>query len=120
MSIIDQWTFELHIHSVPMYMISQRIFLILTIIKRFWDFKTSYIVLQNFYLSAQYMYMYKQSDNVNFLYRDVYDKLVENGTIVPEPEQPPPTVPMDYTWARVSWFICSSTDLHWFPPTGTH
>lgn len=53
-------------------------------------------------MSAQYMYMYKQSDNVNFLYRDVYDKLVENGTIVPEPEQPPPTVPMDYTWARVS------------------
>ena len=35
--------------------------------------------------------------------RDVYDKLVENGTIVPEPEQPPPTVPMDYTWARVGY-----------------
>lgn len=31
---------------------------------------------------------------------DVYNKLVEDGTIVPQPEVPPPTVPMDYSWAR--------------------
>ncbi|XP_071454638.1 ATP-citrate synthase [Hetaerina americana] len=31
---------------------------------------------------------------------DVYNRLVESGNIVPEPEVPPPTVPMDYSWAR--------------------
>ena len=39
--------------------------------------------------------------------RTVYDQLVENGTIVPAEEVPPPTVPMDYSWARVrtlKWF----------------
>lgn len=33
--------------------------------------------------------------------RDVYDKLVAEGTIIPRPEEAPPTVPMDYAWARV-------------------
>lgn len=33
--------------------------------------------------------------------RDVYNDLVSNGTIVPKPELQPPTVPMDYAWARV-------------------
>lgn len=33
--------------------------------------------------------------------RTVYDELVANGTIVPAQEVPPPTVPMDYSWARV-------------------
>jgi ATP citrate (pro-S)-lyase len=32
----------------------------------------------------------------------VYRHLVEDGTIIPETELPPPTVPMDYSWARVS------------------
>lgn len=45
-------------------------------------------------------YVPKSFDELGTLIKDVYDKLVENGTIVPEPEQPPPTVPMDYTWAR--------------------
>ncbi|XP_037075234.1 LOW QUALITY PROTEIN: ATP-citrate synthase-like [Pollicipes pollicipes] len=30
----------------------------------------------------------------------VYQDLVSKGVIVPEPEVPPPTVPMDYNWAR--------------------
>lgn len=30
----------------------------------------------------------------------VYEKLVSDGTITPAPEVPPPTVPMDYSWAR--------------------
>lgn len=30
----------------------------------------------------------------------VYTELVRNGTIVPAEEVPPPTVPMDYSWAR--------------------
>jgi hypothetical protein len=37
-----------------------------------------------------------------FHYRQVYDGLVEDGTIVPKPDQAPPTVPMDFAWARVS------------------
>ncbi|XP_072376191.1 ATP-citrate synthase isoform X1 [Diabrotica undecimpunctata] len=30
----------------------------------------------------------------------VYEQLVKQGVIVPKPEVPPPTVPMDYSWAR--------------------
>lgn len=30
----------------------------------------------------------------------VYSELVKSGVIVPEPEVPPPPVPMDYNWAR--------------------
>lgn len=44
-------------------------------------------------------------DNLGDCIHDVYNKLVEDGTIVPQPEVPPPTVPMDYSWARVSIFI---------------
>jgi len=32
--------------------------------------------------------------------RSVYNSLVKSGVIVPEPEVPPPPVPMDYNWAR--------------------
>ncbi|XP_077513571.1 ATP-citrate synthase [Amblyomma americanum] len=32
--------------------------------------------------------------------KTVYDELVGAGVIVPMPEVPPPTVPMDYNWAR--------------------
>lgn len=32
----------------------------------------------------------------------VYDDLVAKGVIQPAEEMPPPTVPMDYSWARVS------------------
>ncbi|XP_003708319.1 ATP-citrate synthase [Megachile rotundata] len=39
-------------------------------------------------------------DNLGDLLQNVYEKLVKEGTIVPEPEVPPPTVPMDYSWAR--------------------
>lgn len=30
----------------------------------------------------------------------MYNELVQNGTIVVQAEVPPPTVPMDYAWAR--------------------
>lgn len=40
-------------------------------------------------------------DALGDVIHDVYNKLVEDGTIVPQPEVPPPTVPMDYSWARV-------------------
>ena len=30
----------------------------------------------------------------------MYQDLVHKGIIVPQPEVPPPPVPMDYAWAR--------------------
>ena len=40
-------------------------------------------------------------DTLGELIHTVYQKLVQEGSIIPEPELPPPTVPMDYSWARV-------------------
>ncbi|XP_041714241.1 ATP-citrate synthase isoform X1 [Coregonus clupeaformis] len=42
----------------------------------------------------------KSFDELGDIIRTVYDELVANGTIVPAQEVPPPTVPMDYSWAR--------------------
>lgn len=39
-------------------------------------------------------------DELGQMISDVYNKLVQEGVIVPQEEVPPPTVPMDYTWAR--------------------
>ena len=39
-------------------------------------------------------------DDLGDVIRQVYDDLVSNGTIVPVQEVPPPTMPMDYSWAR--------------------
>ncbi|KAK9302315.1 hypothetical protein QLX08_005728 [Tetragonisca angustula] len=39
-------------------------------------------------------------DNLGDLMQTVYNDLVKKGAIVPAPEVPPPTVPMDYSWAR--------------------
>lgn len=42
----------------------------------------------------------KSFDDLGDLIRQVYTQLVSDGVIVPEAEVPPPTVPMDYSWAR--------------------
>ncbi|XP_013863073.1 ATP-citrate synthase [Austrofundulus limnaeus] len=42
----------------------------------------------------------KSFDELGDVIKTVYDELVANGTIVPAQEVPPPTVPMDYSWAR--------------------
>ncbi|OAD55728.1 ATP-citrate synthase [Eufriesea mexicana] len=39
-------------------------------------------------------------DSLGDLMQTVYSNLVKEGAIVPAPEVPPPTVPMDYNWAR--------------------
>lgn len=39
-------------------------------------------------------------DYLGDIIRSVYENLVKQGAIVPKPEVPPPTVPMDYSWAR--------------------
>lgn len=45
-------------------------------------------------------YVPNSFDTLGELMHTVYEKLVEEGAIIPEPEVPPPTVPMDYSWAR--------------------
>ncbi|XP_064171856.1 ATP-citrate synthase-like [Anguilla rostrata] len=42
----------------------------------------------------------KSFDELGDLIKTVYEDLVAKGTIVPAAEVPPPTVPMDYSWAR--------------------
>ncbi|KAF4524526.1 hypothetical protein B566_EDAN002798 [Ephemera danica] len=66
-------------------------------------------------------------DNLGDAIHDVYRRLVEDGTIVPEPELPPPTVPMDYSWARSMLdfdFVCRRTEpsvvAMVYPFTGDH
>lgn len=39
-------------------------------------------------------------DTLGELIQNLYEQLVKQGVIVPSPEVPPPTVPMDYSWAR--------------------
>lgn len=39
-------------------------------------------------------------DDFGQVIMQVYEELVESGAIVPQDEVPPPTVPMDYSWAR--------------------
>jgi len=39
-------------------------------------------------------------DNLGEVIHEVYSSLVKSGVIVPQTELPPPTVPMDYSWAR--------------------
>uniref|UniRef100_A0A3B3X603 ATP-citrate synthase n=1 Tax=Poecilia mexicana TaxID=48701 RepID=A0A3B3X603_9TELE len=45
-------------------------------------------------------YVPKSFDELGDVIKSVYDDLVAKGTIVPAQEVPPPTVPMDYSWAR--------------------
>lgn len=46
------------------------------------------------------IYVPNTFDELGECIKSVYDNLVANGVIVPAPEVPPPTVPMDYNWAR--------------------
>lgn len=39
-------------------------------------------------------------DSLGDLIHEVYVSLVSQGVIVPKEQMPPPTVPMDYSWAR--------------------
>lgn len=55
---------------------------------------------KNIALKEAGAYVPDSFDNLGDLMQTVYSNLVKNGTIVPEPEVPPPTVPMDYNWAR--------------------
>uniref|UniRef100_A0A8C2WKB2 ATP-citrate synthase n=1 Tax=Cyclopterus lumpus TaxID=8103 RepID=A0A8C2WKB2_CYCLU len=55
-------------------------------------------------------YVPKSFDELGDVVKTVYDELVANGTIIPAQEVPPPTVPMDYSWARPASFMTSICD----------
>ncbi|KAM0729494.1 ATP-citrate synthase [Formica fusca] len=55
---------------------------------------------KNAALKAAGAYVPDSFDTLGDLIQSVYEKLVKDGTVVPKPEVPPPTVPMDYNWAR--------------------
>ncbi|XP_064614160.1 ATP-citrate synthase-like [Liolophura sinensis] len=57
-------------------------------------------VAKNAALKEAGAYVPKSFDELGSIIRDVYTKLVSDGTIVPQAEQAPPTVPMDFAWAR--------------------
>lgn len=51
-------------------------------------------------LTAAGAHVPKSFDTLGDVIQQVYEHLVKQGVIVPAPEVPPPTVPMDYSWAR--------------------
>lgn len=55
---------------------------------------------KNVALKAAGAYVPDSFDTLGDLIQSVYQGLVTAGSIHPEPEVPPPTVPMDYSWAR--------------------
>lgn len=57
-------------------------------------------VVKNKALADAGAYVPDSFDTLGDLIGDVYERLVLSGVIVPAPEVPPPTVPMDYSWAR--------------------
>lgn len=59
-------------------------------------------VAKNSALKSAGAYVPESFDTLGDLIQNVYQGLVTAGIIHPEPEVPPPTVPMDYSWARVS------------------
>lgn len=59
-------------------------------------------VAKNKALKEAGAYVPDNFDQLGDLIQSVYERLVSEGIVVPQPEVPPPTVPMDYSWARVS------------------
>ncbi|XP_020285486.1 ATP-citrate synthase [Pseudomyrmex gracilis] len=55
---------------------------------------------KNAALKAAGAYVPDSFDTLGDLIQSVYEQLVKDGTIIPAAEVPPPTVPMDYNWAR--------------------
>lgn len=55
---------------------------------------------KNAALRAAGAHVPKTFDDFGQVIMRVYNDLVDNGSIVPKDEVPPPTVPMDYSWAR--------------------
>uniref|UniRef100_A0A8C9Y556 ATP-citrate synthase n=1 Tax=Sander lucioperca TaxID=283035 RepID=A0A8C9Y556_SANLU len=57
-------------------------------------------VAKNLALKEAGAFVPKSFDELGEIINSVYDDLVAKGVIQPAEEMPPPTVPMDYSWAR--------------------
>ncbi|XP_030779982.1 ATP-citrate synthase-like [Rhinopithecus roxellana] len=57
-------------------------------------------VAKNQALKEVGVFVPRSFDELGEIIQSVYEDLVANGVIVPAQEVPPPTVPMDYSWAR--------------------
>uniref|UniRef100_A0A8B9RG13 ATP-citrate synthase n=1 Tax=Astyanax mexicanus TaxID=7994 RepID=A0A8B9RG13_ASTMX len=57
-------------------------------------------VAKNQALREAGVFVPRSFDELGDIIRTVYDDLVASGVIIPAQEVPPPTVPMDYSWAR--------------------
>ncbi|XP_018414343.1 PREDICTED: ATP-citrate synthase isoform X2 [Nanorana parkeri] len=57
-------------------------------------------VAKNKALKESGVYVPRSFDELGDVIQSVYEELVGKGEIVPAEEVPPPTVPMDYSWAR--------------------
>ena len=75
--------------------------------------KLSNIQLKSCFLVSEFFSTTERDCNfVLFcLFSNVYKKLVEDGVIAPKPEKRPPTVPMDYNWAQVVYFLLSKSSI---------
>ncbi|MGH0169541.1 UNVERIFIED_CONTAM: hypothetical protein FKN15_057094 [Acipenser sinensis] len=62
----------------------------------------------------------KSFDELGDAIKSVYDELVAEGVIVPAKEVPPPTVPMDYSWARFIEMCLMVTADHGPAVSGAH
>ena len=63
--------------------------------KSFDDFGKKYVKLP-----AKFFFEKKSENWIFYRIGELYQDLVHKGIIVPQPEVPPPPVPMDYAWAR--------------------
>lgn len=61
---------------------------------------------KNAALKAAGAYVPESFDDFGIMISKVYQDLVKNGTILPQTEEPPPPVPMDYNWAKVIIIDC--------------
>lgn len=57
-------------------------------------------VAKNQALQESGVFVPRSFDELGDVIKSVYDDLVAQGVIIPAQEVPPPTVPMDYSWAR--------------------
>lgn len=55
---------------------------------------------KNAAMKAAGAYVPKSFDAIGETIHQLYEKLVQEGTIVPKPEPPTPKIPMDYNWAK--------------------
>lgn len=57
-------------------------------------------IAKNLALKQAGAYVPRTFDELGEMIHSVFQSLVQKGVIIVKPEVPPPTVPMDYNWAR--------------------